>query len=184
MRAAAQAGRRRPSGFTLIELVVYIVVCSMAMTGVLALFQAASAKSADAIAAERSIEAARSLLEEIEALPLTECERAGAPEGCSAPPPWSPAPGRERGSKTAPFATVADYSGYAASAPSALGGEPYPGLDGRGVRVRVTPTAAGLAPASDAAKIEVIISGPAGSYTLTGYRLRRSLSPLRELGAP
>lgn len=166
--------RKSQGGFTLVELVVYIVVCSLAMTGVLALYQNAAAKSANALAAQRSLEAARALMEEIEALPLSECERPEALGACAGADSLEPRAGRERGSERSPFATAADYNGYWASPPRDLSGAPFPGLEGYRIEARLTPMAVGLAPASDAARIDVIVTGPSGRQTLTGYRLRRA----------
>lgn len=179
------AQERLQKGFTLIELIVYIVVSAAALSGVLLVFQQATAKSSEAIVAKQALESAQALLEEIELMPYTWCDPTdpGAPNassaaGCSTPQGLSPAPGKSRGSASSPFENVGDYGGYSASPPVDISGAALPGLANYRISVSLSNVAAGPAPSSDAIRVDVTVTGPSGAQTLTGYRLRHSPNAL------
>jgi MSHA pilin protein MshD len=84
--------RARSRGLSLIELVIFIVAVSAALTGVLNVFIQATLHSADPLARRQALAIAESLLEEIQLMPFTFCdpddanaETAGAASGCATP---------------------------------------------------------------------------------------------------
>lgn len=176
---------RRQKGFTLVELVVFLVVSSIALVGVLILYQQATARAADGIVSRQALEAAYELLEEIQAMPFTFCQpsdpaaaTAASSAGCASPQGLTPAPGLARGSLTAPFANVGDYGGYSRVGIVDINGNPAPNLSTRSIAVALSqPTVAGV-PAGGAIRIDITVTGPYGAQTVTGYRLRHSPNAL------
>ena len=115
-------------GISLIELIMFIVIVSVALAGILLVMNVTTKNSADPIIHKQALAIAESLLEEVELMPFTYCDpndpngNAGDPVlttsalNCTAG--WSqdvitgPTPNTEtRYSPTNPFDNVADYSG-------------------------------------------------------------------------
>jgi Tfp pilus assembly protein PilV len=63
--------RKHARGLTLVELIIFIVVVSAAVAGVLAVFTQATRASSDPLIRKQAIAVAESLLEEILAVPYT-----------------------------------------------------------------------------------------------------------------
>lgn len=172
---------RRPGGFTLIEVVIFLVVSSIALVGVLALYQQAVARSADAIVSKQASTAAYALLEEIQAMPFTYCDindpaasTATSSAGCSIAQGLIPAAGKARGSLSAPFSNVGDYGGYAESGIADINGNAAPGLSKYRMSVALSNVAVGAAAPADAIRIDITIEGPSGPQVVSGYRIRHS----------
>ena len=168
-------------GFTFIELVIFMLVSSIALVGVLMLYQVSAAKTGDLVVNKQSQEAALALLEEIESMPFTYCDlsdplvgTATSSAGCSIPQGLTPATGKSRGSLTNPFNNVGDYGGYNQTGITDINGTPVPGLSGYRSSVVLSQAAIGSIPAQDVIKIDVTITGPSGQITLTGYKFRHS----------
>lgn len=176
---------RWQAGFTFVEMVVFIVVSSTALVGVLALYQQATARSAETIVSRQAMEAAYGLLEEIQAMPYTYCEvsdpvaaTATSSAGCSKPQGLTPSAGKSRGSLTAPFNNVGDYGGYSRTGIADINGNATPGLASYTISVALSqPALAGVA-VGDLIRIDVTVGGPSGAQTVTGYRLRHSPNAL------
>lgn len=167
-------------GFTLIELVIYIVISSIALVGVLSLFQQAGARTAEAMERRKAQEIAAMLLEEIQLMPFTFCEpsdpnarTANAEADCSIAQGLAPTPGQTRGGSV-PYNHVGDYNGYTVSPPMDSQGNTIPGLSGYQLSVAVVGSAQGGLSASDLVRITVTLTGPYGSESLVGYRARHS----------
>ena len=78
----------RRSGFTLIELIVFIVIVSVALAGVLAVYNVVVKGSADPVREKQAVAAAESLLEEILAKPFCDPDTVTlAEEGAAVPAP-------------------------------------------------------------------------------------------------
>lgn len=176
---------RRPRGFTMIEVIVFLVVSSIALVGVLSLYQQAVSRSGDTIVSRQASEAAYALLEEIQAMPFTYCDindpaaaTASSAAGCSIVQGLSPAPGKARGSLSAPFGNVGDYGGYAEVGVADVNGSAAPGLGAYGISVALANVAVGAVPAADAIRIDVVVTGPFGSQVVSGYRIRHSPNAL------
>src|SRR5436190_9037195 len=64
----------RHSGISLIELILFIVIVSVAVAGVLLAFRLSVQKSADPLVRKQAIAVAESLLEEVQLMPFTFCD--------------------------------------------------------------------------------------------------------------
>ena len=119
------ATARRMAGLTLIELVMFIVIVSIALVGILSVFRITTAHSADPLQRKQALAIAEALLEEVELARMTYCDPADAnvataadPTGCASLPE---AVGPEAGNSR-PFDNVNDYV-TAFSTPQAITGD-------------------------------------------------------------
>ena len=185
------------TGVTLIELIVFIVIVSVAIACVLKALQAANRDSVDPLMRKQALSIAESLLQEVEQQPFTLCDPDDAnaaiatsvadctvsqDKGGAALSSASPAT-ESRYSTTDPLDNVADYGGFtmpnASCAGICLPGDttPLAGLTGYNASIAVT-RAGGAAPfvglPLDAVlKITVRVTGPANTeVSLSGYRVR------------
>lgn len=147
----------RQRGVNLVELVIAIVVISIACTGVLLVYATAVRYSADPMVQQQALAVAEGYLDEILARPRTD------PDGV------------EAGETRATFDDVDDYAGLSDSPPrdqngsSDWNGDGQPDLPGYTVTVAVTPAEAvnGVA----MSRVDVTVSyPPVVNFTLTGYR--------------
>lgn len=175
---------RSKLGFTLLEVIAFVVVSSVALGGVLGLYQQAVFKSSEVIVSKQALEAAQALLEEVQAMPWTYCDpndpavsTANSSADCSIPQGLTPAAGKTRGGSN-PFANVGDYGGYQEAPPTDIAGNTMPALSGYRITVSLTPVALGDVPSAEALRIDVSVSGPSGSQLLTGYKTRSSPNAL------
>lgn len=146
------------SGAGLIELVIFIVVVSLALVGVLLVMNQTTGHSADALLRKQALTVAEALLEEIEQQPFS-----GAFSG----------PNTQANRPL--FDNVFNYHGFATSgvfpANGALTG--VPGLNNYNVAATVVLLSAawGSIPAASAAQITVTVTDPAGQVaSVTGFR--------------
>src|SRR5262245_4927235 len=65
---------RRAAGFTLIELIMFVVIVSLGVAGILSVFFFTTQKSADPAARKQMIAIAEAMLEEVELMPFTYCD--------------------------------------------------------------------------------------------------------------
>ena len=145
---------REARGFSLVELIVLIVVVSIALAGVLMVFATAVRGSADPLVLKQALAIAEALMEEIQ---LNS---------------YSPLPGVGVVDPRSNFDDVDDYNGYT------TGGGGIKAIDGTLVaglgayNVSVTVATPGLNAVAEAKLITVTVTGPGGvSITLTGYRV-------------
>lgn len=183
--------RLRQAGISLIELVIFIVIVSVAVAGVLSVFSTAVKGSADPMIRKQAIAIAESLLTEVESQAFTWCDpqdanvlTATSAAGCAVAANdqnkggaalTSPTPGTEtRYSAATPFDNVADYGGFSkANIDDVTGGNVITGYT---ASIAIT-RAGGIAPfaalpADAVLRIDVTVSGNGESVTLTGYRMR------------
>jgi MSHA pilin protein MshD len=106
--------RRRSAGFSLIEVVVFIVVLGIAFVGMLILYNRVTSASVDPMVRKQALAIASSLLEEIELRAYTFCETsdpkvytATSSVGCTTPE--AVVAGENRYS---PYDNVKDYDGF------------------------------------------------------------------------
>ena len=181
---------------SLIELVIFIVIVSIAVTGVLVVYNQSVRGSADPLVRKQAVAIAESLLTEVLLQPLTYCDPQDA-TNYLIPPPVStasctggaaasedngggalgPKPVTEsRFSGTAPFNNVADYNGYTMNAGIYSlddGTTPIPGLGAYLASVTITRAGAVFSLANDAVlRVDVLVTRGNESITLTGYRFR------------
>ena len=147
-------------GVSLIELVMFIVIISIAVTGVLLVMNRVTGHSADTLVRKQALAIAESLLEEIELQDFN--NPAGGFTG--------PATQANRWQ----FDDVMDYNGFATVGifPAASSVTPVPGLGGYNVSAAVAATVLGNIPAVSAVMITVRVTDSTGqTIDTTGYRV-------------
>jgi MSHA pilin protein MshD len=157
---------RKRRGFTLVEMILLIVVLSVAVVGVLLVFQNAVRSSADPQVYKQALAIGEALLDEILLAS------------------YDPQPGT---GARANFDDVMDYNGYNTAPPGGIvdiNGTAVPGLASynAAVAVVVTSVDSGAAPClpappgcavSEAMRVTVTVTGPSGfTVSLDGYRMR------------
>lgn len=176
----------RQSGLTLVELIIFIVVISVGLAGILVTYNTVVRHSADPLARKQALAIAESLLLEIEQQPLTWCDpddvnitTATQASECATNNQSSlsgPTPSTEsRGNSTSPFDNVADYGGLNNVPAADILGNSY-GLEDYLASVAIS-DAGGEAPFADIPagamlRIAVTVTGRGESITLVGYRAR------------
>jgi MSHA pilin protein MshD len=157
----------RQRGVTLVELVLAILIVSIAVASVLGVLRLTAGRSADPLLSRQALAAAESLLAEIVAQPFTAADLDG---GANA---LGPETGESRGSSTMPFDHVDDYHGYAMNGIVAADGTAIAGLSGYRAAVSVQPQALGNVPAGEGLLITVTITAPdRNEVALSAFRAR------------
>jgi MSHA pilin protein MshD len=142
------------AGVTLVELIVAMIVISIAVGGVLVVLNYTTSHSADPVLRHQAVAIAEAYMEEITLKSFTDPD------------------GSEAGETRATFDDVDDYHGLDDSGAIDQTGNPVAGLGNYRVEVDVTAENYGPAGSQVAGlKIEVKVTDPAGEdFTLTGYR--------------
>jgi len=191
------SGKAAAHGLTLIEMIIFILVVSIALLAVLVALNIGTRRSSDPLVRKQVLAIAEALLEEVELMPATLCDPDDAhvttattntvnpadPTQCaSLPEAMGPEAGESRYSIAAPFDNVNDYNGFdtATAAPSSvrdITGTAIPKLAAYRATVSVQQAALGnasfSAPANAAYTVAVTATGPGGeSVTLEGRRAR------------
>jgi MSHA pilin protein MshD len=176
---------RRAQGLTLIELLMFIVVVSIALAAMLRVFVTATSASADPMIRRQQLAIAESLLREVQLMPFTWCDPDDAnvetassavvsATGCASLVEGSgPESGETRYGPTY-FDNVNDYAGFSMAGIRDLNNAAVAGLSGYTASVAVAAAALDtLTLGSGALKITVTVSGPDSSSTvLQGWRTR------------
>jgi MSHA pilin protein MshD len=183
----AEPGRAR--GVTLVELIVFIVIVSTAVAGVLTALDLANRSSTDPMMQKQALAIAEALLEEVQLQPFTYCDpddpnaaAALSAADCTGGAggandenklPLGPEGGETRTGATL-FDNVSDYNGFSMGPGiTDLSGAVLPGLDAYSATVAVANQALGAVPSSDGVLITVTVTGPANTtVVLHGYRVR------------
>ena len=169
-------------GISLIELVVFITVVSVAVAGVLSVMNTAGEKSADPVARKQALAVAEGLLEEVTAQPFTWCDpddtavtTATSAGACLTAEAMGPEAGESRYAVPM-FDNVNDYDGLSMSGIRGVADASTVLLAGYGAEVSVTQVGSsfGLADNAAALRIDVRVHGNGEDITLTGYRFRHS----------
>lgn len=179
-------------GLSLIELVVFMVVLSAALAGVLRVFIQAGAHSADPLQRRQALAIAEALLDEVEQMPFTWCDpddanaaqTVASAAGCaSLPEALGPEAGESR-TASPQFDNVNDYNGYAETGIVDITNTAISALSGYRASVAVATAALGnsyyqLTAASGAVlRITITVTSPDGNtLTLDGYRTAHAPSP-------
>ena len=181
----------RQRGISLVELIMFIVIISVALAGILTVMNIVMRSSADPLVHKQALAIAESLLEEVELMPFTYCDPddasavtataavLGGPTGCATTVEIM-GPEAAQGEArlgVVPFDNVNDYAGYGAAAVADITGAP--GVAGYPALIAVTPVALpGIAAldangAAQVLQITVTVTGPdAIPVVLDGYRTR------------
>jgi MSHA pilin protein MshD len=189
LRAAVGRDSRTPSarqrGASLIEVVVFIVVVSVAAGAVLGALQWATLASPDPMIRKQMLAIAESMIEEITQAPFTWCDptdanvaTATSAAGCaSLAEGIGPEAGESRYSTSSPFNNVNDYDGFSMSGIRNAVNDPISGLERYAVSVGVqavtlADTGGAGAPAL---RITVSVTGPAnGQLVMEAFRTRHA----------
>ncbi len=125
--------RHNQRGISLVELIMFIVIVSVALAGILLVMNVTARGSADPLIRKQALAIAESVLEEVELMPFTFCDpddanatTAAAPAGACAVAAneestvIGPEAGETRYSAVTPFDNVSDYNGFSMAAGSLL----------------------------------------------------------------
>ncbi len=148
----------KAKGLTLVELVIAIVIVSVAFVGMMSVYSSLMSHSADPMIYQQSLAIADSYMEEIASKDF--------PDSFSGTCPAPPA-------NRAEYLSVCDYHGFSEAVIKDVAGNDL-GLNGYGVSVTVAAAGAALSiPANDALLVTVLVSHPLGdSLSVSGYRTR------------
>lgn len=178
-----EAPLSRQGGITLIEQIVFIIVVSVGVIGVLSTLGPSLRYSADPQLRKQQMAIAESLLSEILHQPFTYCDpddaaaiSATSTADCtnSQDNVTGPSPSGESrfGGPGTQFDNVADYSGYTQAGVTGLSSTAIAGYTATVTISRAGGTF-GLSPTGAALQVDVTVSGNnADPLTLTGYRFR------------
>lgn len=186
----------RQHGMTLIELIVFIVIVSVALVGVLTVLNVTAKSSSDPLIRKQMLAIAEALLEEVELQPFTWCDPTDANVttavnfgGCATITEGFGVSGLEAGqtrtSATTPFNNVNDYNGCGPGVAACNLAGPIPSISGTtsaaaGYSATITIAAAtlngigGASTASPTLRIAVTVTRGTDSIVLEGYRTRHS----------
>jgi len=122
------------AGFTLVELLLFIVIMGIAVAGVLLAYDFAARGSADPVVRKQALAIAESLLQEIQQMPFTYCDpddpavsTATSAAGCATPEAPGPE-GETRHGPSLPFDNVNDYDQFSMNPIRDIGGSAITGL--------------------------------------------------------
>ncbi|MDP1734413.1 MAG: type II secretion system protein [Sulfuritalea sp.] len=172
--------RSRQHGVTLIELIVFIVIVGVALTGMLTVLNLTGRSGADPMIRKQMLAIAEGLMDEVAAQPFTWCDpndpaaaTAISAAVCATPEVMGFEAGETRGGAVTPFDNVNDYNGLAGISTSITGTAMPAGYT---AAITVAPSALGpaasLVPAAASLLITVTVSFNTENLTIEGYRTR------------
>ena len=185
--------RRSVGGFTLIELIVFIVIVSVSVAGVLLAINTATRSGTDPMIRKNAIAIAEGMLEEVSLMPFTFCDADDAQAttatssgvgaaGCTSAATVNaigPEAGETRYASATPFDHVDDYNGFSMNPIVDITNTAIGTLTGYSATVSVAAIALGSIAATDAQGqanallITVTVSGPQNTtVVLQGYRTK------------
>lgn len=151
----------RQRGVSLIELVMFIVIISIALLALLGVMNTVTKGSADPMLHKQALAIAESLLEEIEAQDFT------MPTGVTATS--GPV---NAGNRAAGYHIISEYNGFAMAGITSINGAAVSGLAAYSASVSAVNQALGTIPATSAVQISVTVTPPSGdAITAVGYRV-------------
>jgi MSHA pilin protein MshD len=167
------------SGFTLVELVMFIVIVSIAVIGILMVMNTTTRSSADPQLRKQALSIAEALLEEVSLARFTFCDpadadaetAASAAECTTVPEAVGP-----EGGNTRPFDNVNDYVSEFGTAQAIdirdVNGALIPNLGAYSATITITPQAFNGIPATDSLLITINVNYGADTVRLDSYRTR------------
>ena len=189
----SRLSRRSVGGFTLIELIVFIVIVSVSVAGVLLAINTATRSGTDPMIRKNAIAIAEGMLEEVSLMPFTFCDAddpqattatssAVGAAGCTSAATVNaigPEAGETRYASATPFDHVDDYNGFSMNPIVDITNTAIGTLTSYSATVSVAATALGSIAATDAQGqanallITVTVSGPQNTtVVLQGYRTK------------
>ncbi|MEG2032699.1 MAG: type II secretion system protein [Janthinobacterium sp.] len=178
--ARRRAPRRAQAGVTLIELVLFIVVVGVAVTGILGVMSLTARNSADPQLRKQALAVAQGMLDEIAGARFTYCavndpaaETAGGEAACTTKEAF----GIQGGAAQRPYDNVNDYvdsDGGTAIYTTDVAGNPFSALAGQyAATVSINTVALNGIAAPNALHIRVSVAyGDKQQVVLDGYRTR------------
>ena len=175
--------RPRHHGLSLIELLIFIVVVGVAVTGVLSVFSLNARASVDPAIRKQAMAIAESLLDEVLSKSYTYCDpddanadTAISAAGCAtmAETAMGPEAGETRYSNVTPFDNVNDYNGFSMNPINDITNTAVVGLGLYTATVQVQAAGAfnGI-PAGETLLVTVTVIAPSNqTLSLSGYRTR------------
>jgi MSHA pilin protein MshD len=173
---------RLQAGLSLVELLMFIVIMSLAVVGILAVFNLTAQKSSDPQVRRQMLAVAEALLEEVMFKPLTYCDpddpnaaaAAGSADcagGAGGANDESKLPlGPEAGESRVTFDNVSDYNGLSLSPASDINGNTITGYSAS-VTVSQQQLEASI-PLAASLRFTVTVTHGGDSLALSAYRLR------------
>ncbi len=166
---------RRQAGFTLVELLMFIVIVSVGLTGVLVAFNTVVAKSADPLIGKQVLRIATATMQEVLQKSYQndpgDADNSSSTLGCT--PSTTPSCRKNTPADRANYNDVDDYDGYAQTGITQLDGvTPIAGLASYSLNISVDGAAATLGSlgAPNVKSITVTVASGNQSLTLVGYR--------------
>lgn len=184
--------RNTQRGISLVELIMFIVIVSIALAGILLVMNVTTRGSADPLVHKQALAIAESLLEEVELMPFTICDpddpnaasavsAADCTGGAGGPNdesklPLGPETGETRYSTTTPYDNVSDYSGFDSVADGGIKdvtGSTITALSGYSATVAVAQQSIGGIAVAESLLVTVSVTGPDGlPVVVEGIRAR------------
>lgn len=147
--------RLKQSGISLIELIIFIVIISVALTGILLVMNQVTRHSADPLLHKQALAAAESLLEEVQLQDFV--SQSGATSAVTL-------------ANRTSYHVVNDYNGFTMTGITDLNGAAV-GLASYNASVAITSEALGTVVAGSAVRITVTVTDPQGNaIAIDGYR--------------
>lgn len=170
--------RRKQGGVSLVELVMFIIIVSVAVVGILSVMNVTTRASADPARRKQAIAVAESLLEEVELQAFTFCDPhdpnadlATSPASCSIVQGLAPNGETRYGEPR--FDNVGDYNQFQMTGIRDIFNNPIAGLESYNANITVSQDGARFNVPNDAAlRIDVTVNSGPTSVTLSGYRFR------------
>jgi MSHA pilin protein MshD len=161
---------KRARGTTLVEVIIFILIVSIAVIAVVSALSVAVRASSDPLIQRQTLAVAESLIQEIDNQPYHQKD----PYNPTGPDDAiGPEAGETRAGSPLPFDNPNDYSGYSETGIVAPDGTSVAGLGTYSASVIATQQAMGNVPASDGLLVVVTATGPDGqAITLTTFRAR------------
>jgi MSHA pilin protein MshD len=158
----------RQRGTSLVEVIIFILIVSIAVVAVVNTLTLAVRQSGDPLVQRQALGIAESLIQEIDAQPYAQKD----PYNPTGPDDAiGPEAGETRAGSPLPFDNPNDYSGYSENGVVAPNGTAVPGLESYSASVVATQQAMGNVPASDGLLVVVTATAPDGQpVTMTTFR--------------
>lgn len=172
-------------GITLIEQIMFIIIVSVGVIGLVSVMNPAIRASADPMLTKQLVAIAESLLNEVMHQPFTWCDPddpaastalsygdCASPQNTNATVSFSGAETRFGVAPDSPFDNVSDYGGHSWNNIDDPSGSNA--MAGYAASVAVAPAGTALGLADDSAALSVTVTVTRGSetFSLTGYRFR------------
>ena len=168
---------KHQSGFTLIELVVFIVILAVGLTGTILAINQTVTNAPKAMMQLRAMEISQAYLDEISTKRFDENTGQGGLPTCDSPTPAAPITacssvlGPEAGETRNTFNDVDDYNGTNDSPPVDAAGNSNPDYTGYRVQISLSYAGTELALANNrfAKRISLVITSPFGDRIPVSY---------------